>query len=708
MGLSSDYSCAKRMNKTVSIIIPNFNGKELMAQNLPVLFSEIQRSSPGFQHEVIVVDDGSTDGSQEFIRKNFPSCKLVVLDKNYGFAHAVNAGVKEARGEIVYLLNSDIKVCAGFLEPIVAHFTQKDVFAVSSHEPDEPQDILNSDKKMGIPLVKFKYGIFWYWYEMIKIRPEAIELYCVSGGHTAYDKEKFLSLGGFDTLFRPFYAEDGDICWRAWKMGWKVLYEPKSIVQHARQGTIGRYYSQRQIQTIHWKNRFLMVWKALDSKLLIMKLFLFAIPNLLVNLFIGKKEFILGFYFALKQFPELLKARKRDRIPYPVYTDKFLFRHFSHPPRGFPAKILYFHEASKISGAENSLINLVKNMDRSKFTPIFVLPQEGPLASELKRLNIEVVLIEFPRIRKGFGVVATIKKVLKVIKEKDVQLIHSNSIRTHIYAVIAARLAKIPVVWHERNLITRERIDPDRLFYFLPDKIICNSWAIARRFIKKGGLPDKVSVIYNGVDIRQFNPQVSGTTIRAEFGLKNGTILVGVISRLGPDKGQEYFLRAAKALINSTPKTEIKFLIVGDAVFEEDKWREDYLKGMVEELGLGNYVIFTGFRRDMPEIIAALDIMVLPADAEPCGRVLFEAMACAKPVVATASGGTPEIVKDGETGFLIRPKQPQEMADKIAWLINNPERSIIMGKEGRKRVEADFKIENNVKKTQAVYLKLLD
>ena len=372
-----------------------------------------------------------------------------------------------------------------------------------------------------------------------------------------------------------------------------------------------------------------------------------------------------------------------------------------------PAIILYLHETSKISGAENSLLNLVKNIDRSKFIPIFILPPDGPLASELRKLDVEVVFMEFPRIRKGQNVFSTIRKIRKLIKEKRVKLLHSNSIRTHIYAAIAARLAKIPVVWHERNLLTNERIDPDRLFYFLPDKIICNSRAIARRFMKKGRLLPKVSVIYNGVDIRQFNPQTSGTKIKNEFGLGDSTILIGMISRLGPDKGQDYFLQAAKMLLNPASKQEIKFLVVGDAVFEEDKWREAYLENMAKELGLDNYVIFTGFRKDMADVIAALDIVVLVSGAEACGRVILEAMACAKPMVATDSGGTPEIVKDSETGFLVRPKHPEELADKIGQLIKNPGLARKMGQEGRKRIEADFKIENNVEKIQDLYLELL-
>lgn len=316
--------------KSITIIIPNFNTKELIEENLPILIHHA--SSVGNEVEIIVVDDGSSDGSAEFLKENFPQVKVISLDNNYGFSHACNVGVKEAKGDIIYLLNSDVRVCAGFLEPLISYFDEEDVFAVSSMEIQEGDQEQQPLEDIVIPLVKFKLGIFWYWYEKVpKYIRSGVEVFCVSGGHTAYNKDKFLSLNGYDNIFYPFYAEDGDICWRAWQMGWRSIYEPKSLVRHKLQGTIGKFYTQSQAQTIHWKNRFLLTWKDLDLGRLLIAHLLFIIPQLFLLPILGRKEFTFGFFKALKQVPELLRSRRRDRIENPVYSDRQLFHIFSSP-----------------------------------------------------------------------------------------------------------------------------------------------------------------------------------------------------------------------------------------------------------------------------------------------------------------------------------------------------------------------------------------
>lgn len=369
-------------------------------------------------------------------------------------------------------------------------------------------------------------------------------------------------------------------------------------------------------------------------------------------------------------------------------------------------KILYLHETSRLAGAENSLLNLITKMDRTRFIPLFICPDKGPFVDELTKLGARVTLIEFARLKSLWGIYPTLRKIRRLIQKENINLIHSNSPRTNFYAAMAGKLEKIPVVWHERCLITNELIDPDSVFLFLPDRIVCNSKAIANRFIKKGKLLQKVVVILNGVDIEKFSPKLSGEKIKKEFKLRSELPTIGIISRFGPDKGHEYFIQAAARIVKKFSK--VNFLIVGDAVFEEDRWREEYLKKMVKELNLDNCVNFTGFRRDIPELLAALDIMVLASDAEPCGRVLFEAMAMQKPVVATNTGGTPEIVKDKVSGILIPPKNSEAMAEAIIKLLQDKEMALRMGKVGRKRAEQFFSIEENVRKTEKVYKSLLN
>lgn len=372
--------------------------------------------------------------------------------------------------------------------------------------------------------------------------------------------------------------------------------------------------------------------------------------------------------------------------------------------------ILILHEVAEISGAENSLIGLAKNIDRSKFNPIFILPQEGPLFLELTKLGVEVYANRFPRVRRGLGVFGSINKFIHIIKEKDIRLIHSNSIRTHIYGVILAKLSNIPVIWHQRNLISGEIIDPDRLLSFLPDKIICNSFAVARRFVKKGNLPDKVKVVYNGVDVQKFNPQVNPDKIRQEFGIKADEDVVGIVSRFHPIKGYEDFFHAAKILLRDTPDAakNLRFLVAGGAVFEEDKYMEKYLKDMVINLGLEKKIIFTGLRQDMPEIYAAMDIFVFTSHHEACARVILEAMACAKPIVAVNAGGTPEIVEDGTSGFLVEAGTPNSIAERIAFLLNNKAIAKKMGEEARRRAEEKFNIKKNAEEIQKIYLQLIE
>ncbi|MBU1726282.1 MAG: glycosyltransferase [Candidatus Omnitrophica bacterium] len=676
------------MNKTVSIVIPSLNSRELLKDNLPVLIRNTKKLAP--QVEIIVVDDGSTDGTSDFLRSAFSEAKVITLEKNMGFAFACNAGVKESKGELVYLLNSDIKVSENFLEPLVEHFQDPGCFAVSSVE---------SEGQSGISLAKFKMGIFWYWYEDIENPDrEAMEVFCVSGGHSLYDKKKFLELRGFDTLFSPIYAEDGDICWRAWKTGWKSLIEPRSVVAHECQATLKKLYSPKEILNIHWKNRLLMTWKNISPKWMIAKACLLAVPGALGSILIGKSEFAVGFLRAVSKLPELMTSRKRDFIRTPKFSDYELFRRFSHPPKFKPYKILYLHETAEISGAENSLLNLVKNLNKDLFKPVFVLPGHGALSEELRKLGIEVLFMDFPRVRCLRGVSKAIGMLKKIIKEKNASLIHSNSIRTHIYGAIAAKKSRVPCVWHQRNLITSELIDPDMEISFLADKIICNSQAIARRFQdKSGNLPEKVAVVYNGVDLSRFNPCLSAKTLRQEFNISDSDIVIGIASRFGKDKGHEVFLRAARLLGN------YKFLIVGDAVFKQDKWREAHLRKMAQYLGMSDKIIFSGPRKDMPEVYAAMDIFVLASEAEPCGRVLIEAMSCAKPVVATNSGGTPEIVQDGKSGILFKPKDARSLANAIEKLAANESLRRQMGEQGRKIAEENFSIALNVLKIEEIY-----
>ncbi len=371
--------------------------------------------------------------------------------------------------------------------------------------------------------------------------------------------------------------------------------------------------------------------------------------------------------------------------------------------------VLYIHESARMSGAENSLLALIRNLDRGGFSPLFVLPEKGGLSDELERMGVRCAAIPMPPVRALAGVRAAARAIAKVAKDAGAGIIHSNSIRTNIYGSMAGVSLHVPVIWHERNLLTGEAIDPDRLFSFLPDKIICNSKAIAARFGSGSGWPDKVRVVYNGVDTAAFSPSVSGAATRAKYGIKDKDIVIGIASRFNPDKGHETFFDASAMILKDLPELSgrVRLLVAGGAVFEEDRTREQYVREYAARRGLGGNTVFTGVVGDMPGIYAAMDLLVLSSWAEPCGRVIFEAMSSGRPVVGTDSGGTPEIIEDGSSGLLFRPKDASALAAALKGLVLDDRRRLSMGQSARKRIEENFTIQINVKKTEEIYAEAL-
>ena len=224
--------------RAASVVIPNWNGRDLLGKYLPSVIAALAGNP---ENEIIVVDNGSEDGSGEFVREHFPSVRILALPENLGFGGGSNAGFRAAKNDIVVLLNSDMRVDEGFLQPLLDGFTDEHVFAVSCQ-------IFFSDPAKLREETGLTQG--WWSGRQLRVRhrldDEITDVYpCFygGGGSCAFDRNKFLELGGFDPLLRPFYLEDTDLGMMAWKRGWKVLYQPKSIVFHEHRGTIGKKFA---------------------------------------------------------------------------------------------------------------------------------------------------------------------------------------------------------------------------------------------------------------------------------------------------------------------------------------------------------------------------------------------------------------------------------------------------------------------------------
>jgi len=365
--------------------------------------------------------------------------------------------------------------------------------------------------------------------------------------------------------------------------------------------------------------------------------------------------------------------------------------------------VVLVHATDIMAGGERSLLNLVRHLDRDKFHARVVCDATDEFVQSIQETGTPVHRVRFPGLRRpGLASWRAVRDLLASCRIVGDAVFHANTPRTNLYAAAAGRLARVPVVWHCRNLLETGMWDTDRMFAWLPDRIICNSDAIASRFAGSRW-QHRVRTILNGVDLAEFHPDISGAPVRAELGWTRNPIIAAT-SRLDPEKGHETLLEAMHVVASQHP--DCRLLIAGTASVNQPS-RHAALQRRISELKLDEKVRLLGFRRDMPRLLAAGDICVLPADAEACGRVLFEAMAMAKTLVATASGGTPEIVVDGVTGLLVPPRNPVALAEALLVLLTDPARRQALGTAGRERAVKQFSIHAHVRQTMAVYVDVL-
>ncbi len=363
-------------------------------------------------------------------------------------------------------------------------------------------------------------------------------------------------------------------------------------------------------------------------------------------------------------------------------------------------RVLYLHHVAQHSGAENSILLLLRHLDCEKVAPMFAGPITGPFPEALAKAGVPILPVSFGPLRDLRGVVRSVKQLRALIREHQIDLLQANGPQTNICAGLAGRLSQVPVVWHVRNLVYGGMHDVDRMFARLASRIICNSDAVRERF-RTSPMWTKSTTILNAVDTKEFNLQVPRKPFRQELGIAPDEIAVGIVGRIGLGKGHDTFIEAAIQLLQigcSQP-----FLIVGDPLFPEDAWRVHSLRRRIKEANLEDRIRFTGYRSDMPSVMRGLDILVLASHAEPCGRVLFEAMASGTAIVATNSGGTPEIVRDGYEGLLVPPQDPYTMARAIGRLIEAPLLRADLGRAALARAQSEFTVERYVTRTLEVY-----
>jgi len=381
--------------------------------------------------------------------------------------------------------------------------------------------------------------------------------------------------------------------------------------------------------------------------------------------------------------------------------------------------ILYLNPSSQLGGAEKSLLDLVRNLDRERYHPIVSCPAKGKFVDELGKIGVQVEIVPYhPRISKlsrdnGANPTAlplsvcwltpTILRLKNLIEDKGIHLIVTNGIKCHFIGAFLSLVSDIPLIWHVRDFVETPwlRWMLRAMGQLLPEKIVTNSNAVGRIFSGN----ERRETVYNGVDLACFNPKINGFTLRTELKIGNDTTLIGTMGHLAPLKGFEELIAAVGWVV--TQGFDVRLAVAGEAIYSSSRRYKKKLISLVDSLGLRDTVFFLGFKEDIPELLAAFDIFVLPSRSEGFGRVNLEAMAMGKPVISTKVGGIPEVVLDGITGILVPPGNSRDLGHAIMRLLNDTQLKKSFGREGRRRVERHFTLQAHVQRIGEIYGEIL-
>lgn len=375
-----------------------------------------------------------------------------------------------------------------------------------------------------------------------------------------------------------------------------------------------------------------------------------------------------------------------------------------------PDTILYVHSSDEMYGADRVLLQLVDLLDKQRFRPIVVVPNDVPYQGQLSQAlcerEIETVQMKTAVLRRKYftpygmlvylwRLIVSTLALVSLIRRESVSLVHSNTSAV-IPGALAARLAGRPHVWHVHEILVR----PGALWRFtswllprLSDRVVAVSGP-ARDHLCAGDRrnEEKAMVIHNGVDVSAFTQDDRpGQAVRQEWGVQPNQPLVGMIGRVSFRKGQGYFLKTVALVAKSHPGA--RFALVG-GTFPGQEYLANDLEELILQLRLDSSVILSDFRSDVPAVLDAYDVFVLPStQPDSLPTAVLEAMAAGKPVVANAGGGSIEMVEHQVTGLLVQPDRPEEMAAAINRLLDDPEERQNMGQCGRERVKTFFSLE---------------
>jgi len=370
-------------------------------------------------------------------------------------------------------------------------------------------------------------------------------------------------------------------------------------------------------------------------------------------------------------------------------------------------KILNVVPTLMCGGTENQFMALSRRLDPARFALEFAcLRRWGPFVEELVERRIPLAEYRVATFR-SVRALTQQAKLARHIARQRIHIVHAYNFYGNVFAIPPARLAAPVVIASIRDCapyLTPMQKRVQRYACQLADCILVNAEAVRTWLVREGYDAAKIVVIPNGVDLMRFADAPDAARIRRETGVPAGAPIVAIVSRLTRLKGLEQLLEAAALLRREYP--EARYLVVGETAPSDTAYL-DVLKRLAVVHGVADRVVFTGLRSDVPAVLAAADVSVMPSLNEALSNVLLESMAAGAPTVATRVGGTPEAIVDGDTGLLVPPGDAPALAAAIARLLSDRGLAARLGHASRRLIQDRFSVERMVAATEQLYLELL-
>jgi len=364
--------------------------------------------------------------------------------------------------------------------------------------------------------------------------------------------------------------------------------------------------------------------------------------------------------------------------------------------------VLHVVDSLRVGGLENGVVNLINALDEDMFqNSICCLRTTGGLEKRLRDPGVKVFELH-QKLKDNLFL-----RMRKILVDEKVDILHSNGYGTFLDSVVGAHLAGTPflvhcihgIYWRDMGKMKFRRRLLQRLLSLRTHKLYAVADYLREYYIRIVGVSARrISTIYNGVDLETYAPrdQEARRKEKAKLGFSPGEVLIGSVGTLYWVKNPETFLEAAALVLNK--RNDVSFLWVGDGPLKEK------LQARAKELGLEKKALYLGSRDDVPNVLAALDVFVLPSISEGLSYSILEAMASSLPVVATDVGGNSELIRDGESGYLIPPRSPKILADVLLKLVSQEELRVSLGRRARHRVEEKYSFRKMVQSYQQMYL----